>query len=483
MTPEAKSALAKTIRGGADGGLRQRLLEDLHNATEAAYRLGVRRQDAGLDEAASARRRRLEAWIGDQGRAQGGTKEPRTAEDHRRDAEKQAAYTWLNRIVVLRLMEASGLRAPALVTGGWESRGYKDFRAIAPALVRGDETEGYAFLLGLTFEDLATELPGIFGGGGVADLIPMPAATLRHLVESLDAEALCTCWTDDMTLGWVYQYWNDPEREALDAKLNSGGKVAPHEIASKTQMFTERYMVDWLLQNSLGPMWLAMCRKHGWTAEVEQRHAEGESFLDRLEARRTDWRAKRAAGEVELTELMPLHSEAERRWAYYVPQPIPEDAVAQAPESVRDLKLLDPAVGSGHFLVVAFELLVALYREEARHRGEAGAERWGDAALVERILEHNLHGIDLDPRAVQIAAAALWLKAKGVCAAARPSRMNLVAANLRLSSLPEHDPALVELRRVVEDDTGIPAALTNTIIEALKGADHPGSSGFHPPKK
>jgi hypothetical protein len=77
--------------------------------------------------------------------------------------------------------------------------------------------------------------------------------------------ALASCWTDDMTLGWVYQYWNDPEREALDAKLNAGGKVAPHEIASKTQMFTERYMVDWLLQNSLGPMWLAMCRKHGWT--------------------------------------------------------------------------------------------------------------------------------------------------------------------------------------------------------------------------
>ncbi len=99
-----------------------------------------------------------------------------------------------------------------------------------------------------------------------------------------------------MTLGWVYQYWNDPEREALDAKLNGGGKVEPHEIASKTQMFTERYMVDWLLQNSLGPMWLAMCEKHGWTPEVE---ASG--TLDRLEARRAEWRAKREAGEVALT--------------------------------------------------------------------------------------------------------------------------------------------------------------------------------------
>ena len=104
----------------------------------------------------------------------------------------------------------------------------------------------------------------------MADLIPVGAATLRHCVEALDAPALASCWTDDMTLGWVYQYWNDPEREALDAKLHAGGKVEPHEIASKTQMFTERYMVDWLLQNSLGPMWLAMCRKHGWTADCER---------------------------------------------------------------------------------------------------------------------------------------------------------------------------------------------------------------------
>jgi len=172
---------------------------------------------------------------------------------------------------------------------------------------------------------------------------------------------------------------------------------------------------------------------------------------------------------------MPLHGEAERRWAYYVPQPIPEGAVTSAPSSVRDLKLIDPAVGSGHFLVVAFELLVALYREEAQHRGSVGAPEWTDRAIVERILEHNLHGIDLDPRAVQIAAAALWLKAKAVCPEARPRRLNLVAANLRLSSLPDDDPALLELRHEVERETGIPASLTDTIIGALKGADHLGS--------
>jgi hypothetical protein len=67
-------------------------------------------------------------------------------------------------------------------------------------------------------------------------------------------------------------------------------------------------------------------------------------------------------------------------------------------------------VGSGHFLVVAMDLLFGLFREEARHRGQPATGDWTDAAIVDRILSHNLSGIDLDPRAVQIAAAALWLK-------------------------------------------------------------------------
>ncbi len=480
MTPEAKKALSTTIRG-----LREHLVGlpgapdagALHAATESAYRLSVRAQDAGLPEAARIQRDRLEAWMAEQVRADAKDKggKGRGRDAFRRQAEKQAAYTLLNRLVVLRLIEANprgdrAERPPAVLTGGWESPAYRQFRELAPALVKDDPTEGYATLLQLVFEDLALELPGIFGPAGVADLVPIPPATLRHLVDALGDPALATCWADDMTLGWVYQYWNDPEREAIDDKLNAGGKVEPHEIASKTQMFTERYMVDWLLQNSLGPMWLAMCAKHGWTAEVV---ADG--TLDRLEARRVDWRGKRERGEVSLTALMPLETAAERRWAYYVPQPLPDDAKDHAPASVRDLRLLDPAVGSGHFLVVAMDLLFALYREEARHRGESAEPRWRDTAIVERILGHNLNGIDLDPRAVQIAAATLWLKARQLAPEARPTRLNLVAANLRLASLPDDDPALAELRREVERDTGIPGELTDTIVHALRGADHLGS--------
>lgn len=135
MTPEAKRALSTTIRP-----LRARLLDDLHDATESAYRLSVRVQDARVDEAKRIRPERLEMWIKEQQRAQGTNakaKSTRSDADFRRDVEKQAAYTLLNRIVILRLMEAQSddvqpMRKPALITGGWESPAYRTFRALAP---------------------------------------------------------------------------------------------------------------------------------------------------------------------------------------------------------------------------------------------------------------------------------------------------------------------------------------------------------------
>ena len=476
MTPEAKRALSTTIRN-----LRQRLLDDLKDATESAYRLSVRARDAGLDEASKTKRKRLETWIDEQVRAQPAATNHRSLEAFLREAEQQAAYTLLNRLVILRLREEPGadgvpLRRPALIKGGWDSRGYQDFRELARALVRDEATEGYAFLLQLVWEELAEDLPGLFGSAGIADLIPTPAATLRQVVEELNKEELQSCWGDDMTLGWIYQYWNDPAREELDKKINpktiwGSGEIEPHEIASKTQMFTERYMVNWMLQNSVGIMWFTLCKKHGWDPE-----AETNGTLQRLEERRIEWQAKRASGEVSLTELIPLENDEERFWVYFLPnQEILDEAVELAPDSIRDWKILDPAVGSGHFLVVALGLLLPLFREEARHRGEQDDPEWSERAIVEHLLSHTLHGIDIDPRAVQIAAASLWLKAKGLCREVRPEPLNLVAPNLRLADLPDDDPALVELRRDIEAETGISAEFTHKILEALKGADHLGS--------
>jgi hypothetical protein len=463
LTPEAKAKLSSTIRN-----LRDRLLTDIHNAVESIYRLSLPIAKAGLAEEQQVKRQRLEQWLDEQVRSEVKGKNPdRDAirDRHLRTAEKLATATLLNRLVVIKQMEAIGAIKPIIVTGGWQSRGYREFRDFASDLCR-DETEGFGTLLQLLYDELSLEMPGLFGRVRLSSLFPVPASTLRVVVEALNDPALQDAWLDDTTLGWVYQYWNDPEREELDAKLNAGGKVEPHEVASKTQMFTERYMVEWLLHNSLGQMWLAICEAQGWTAEVQ---ADG--TLDRLEERRKVWREKREKGEVALDELMPIETEAEERWKYWVPQPLTEAAIAHAPKSIQEVKILDPACGSGHFLVIAFGLLFALYQEEARHRGED----WSDREIVESILTNNLFGVDIDARAVQIAAAALFLKAKSLCAKAELKAVNLVASDLNLSALPEDDPALAELRREVREATGIPEELTNQIVQALKGADQWGS--------
>jgi hypothetical protein len=470
LTPDAKKVLAGTIRA-----LHDRLLEDFRAAADSAYLLGVPAASARLPEAARIRRKRLEDWLAEQVRTAPEAdrkKKPAELRDRfLRQAVKEAASTLLHRLVLLRMMEALSAGRPRaerlvahdVVTRGWQSPAYREFREFAPALC-DDVTEGYAALLEMVFEELALDLPGLYGDVGLTRLFPVPPATLRELVEALNDPALDSAWTDDTTLGWVYQYWNDPEREALDEKIKNGGKIEPHEIASKTQMFTERYMVEWLLHNSLGLMWLAMCRKHGWTADAE-------AVLPALEARRVAWRAKREAGEVALDALMPIEAGLEDAWKYYVPQPIPDDAVEKAPASVRALKILDPACGSGHFLVIAFDLLAALHEEEMRHRGEV----WTRKEIAESILENNLHGVDIDPRAVQIAAAAVFLKARVYAPDSKPRRVNLVAPALRLGQLPDDDPALVRLRREIRDETGIPEALTRRLVTALSGVDHLGT--------
>ncbi len=192
MTSEAKRKLSQTIRE-----LRAYLLEALGAAVETEYRFAIPRgEDAGLDEARTMKRARFEAWLEEQVRAdragskgagskgagaekaKGKKAGARSAADFRREAEKQAAYTLLNRLVMLAAHggawpDGTAAALAAVVTGGWDSRGYREFRELAPALVPDDETEGYAFLLQLVFEELAIDLPGLYGPAGVADLVPV----------------------------------------------------------------------------------------------------------------------------------------------------------------------------------------------------------------------------------------------------------------------------------------------------------------------
>jgi hypothetical protein len=469
MTSAAKNWLKKTVRE-----LRERLLTDIRAQADSAYKLAIKRADAVLTEEQRKKRVRLEDWLDEQVRAGSrGVKEKdeQARERHLSEAIKLVAATFLNRLVVVRQMETLGLLRSKVLIGGWSSPGYKDFRDFAPE-IRHLEGEGFPFLMQLIFDELGLELPGLFGPVGLEELLPVSVAMWRDAVKTLEAKEELTeedrrgLWQDDTLLGWVYQFWNDPDREALDAKVNAKGKIENHELASKTQLFTDRYMVEWLLQNSLGQHWFAVCKTNGWTPEVVSSGA-----IDNLEARRAEFREKRERGEVSLEALMPIENELEERWKYWVPRDLPTDGLENVPPTLRDMKLLDPACGSGHFLVIAFDLLFALYEEEARQRGES----WSPEQIACWILENNLHGMDIDGRAVQIAGAALWLKMKRVAPEAKPERMSLVATDFGLKGLTGNEPETRAFLKQLEEETGIPGHLLDDLIQALKGADHLGS--------
>ena len=227
LTPEAKQLLSTTIRS-----LRERLLRDLLGEANGRYRLSLPLAKAGLDEAHRKRRERLEAWIEQQLRTLEPAKKDEKAIRERllHQAVKQAAATLLNRVIALRHLEALGLSRPAVVIGGWNSKGFREFREFAVGLT-GDETQGYATLLGFVFDELAVDLPGLFGDVGLTALFPVPPATMREVIEKLDEPELASAWTDDTTLGWVYQYWNDPERREVDARLDAQTKLDRGDLA------------------------------------------------------------------------------------------------------------------------------------------------------------------------------------------------------------------------------------------------------------
>ncbi|NOU34911.1 MAG: SAM-dependent methyltransferase [Polyangiaceae bacterium] len=405
MAVEAMEALSTSVRC-----LRTILEADLHQQLERRFRLSVAADHAGLEHRDLVLRLRFEAWGAERARARGRGQQTQSASC---SAESEIASTALLRLFLLRQLEACGISRPPVLSGGWTSRGYLEFREHAPTLagVHGrDDYEGLDFLLSLVFAELAIDLPGLYGETPLERYFLLSAAALRQVIGILNAPELDSVWHDDTSLGWVYQFWNDPRREAIDERVGPRGRVEPHEIASKTQLFTEQYMVEWLLQNSLGRMALAM-------------------------------RRARSTSDTRSPAQPPSG------WPMFVADAVTASAES-LPASLADLRLLDPACGSGHFLAGAFDLLVPLYREEARDRGVEVC----NGAIVDAILRHNLHGVDIDSRAVQITAAVLYLKARRLAPNGRIPPMNLVATEFDLDGLKDGDPALSALADAFPSD-------------------------------
>ena len=245
-----------------------------------------------------------------------------------------------------------------------------------------------------------TMLPQIFRANDPVLEVQLPPET-RSRLDDLLKELPHDVFTADDSLGWVYQFWQADKKEKVDAALRSGGKAGAEELPAKTQLFTEDYMVWFLLHNTLGA-W--------WAGKVLAARPE----LAANAAREADLRAACAVGEIEWTYLRFVREEG-KPWR-------PAAGIFEGwPKAAKDITLLDPCMGSGHFLVFALPILAALRAQEEGLRPDAA---------IEAVLRDNLYGLELDPRCTQIAAFNLALAAWK-----RIGHRNLPALHLACSGL------------------------------------------------
>lgn len=289
---------------------------------------------------------------------------------------EEMAYTWFNRFAAIRYMEVRGYLpcGVRMLSSYCETSEYDSFSPDClrmpteldlPGLERdrvfdlvaaADDEALFRLILVAQMNELAECLPAIFGRVGTADALLLPTRLLDRGEEGV----LCALvervkrrtWENVESLGWMYQFYNS---EVKDAFFKSKAKETPDTIGPATQLFTPNWIVRYMVQNSLGRLWM----------------------LNNSES--------------------PLRDEME----YYIePDAEHEDFIKI--ESPEDISLCDPACGSGHILVYAFELLAKMYLErEYRMRDIPGL-----------ILSKNLHGMEIDPRAAQIAGLALAMCAR-----------------------------------------------------------------------
>lgn len=206
------------------------------------------------------------------------------------------------------------------------------------------------------------------------ELAPEHQRSLEQLVTGLDLE---TFQAQD-SLGWVYQFWQSKRKDEVN---KSEVKIGADELSPVTQLFTEPYMVSFLLDNSLGAWWAGKR-----LSDSDWQQASSEQEL----------RDKAAIPGVPLSYLRFVKDETTQQW-----QPA-SGAFDAWPKQLSEVKALDPCCGSGHFLVAAFLMLVPM---------RMLAENLTAQQAIDRVLTDNLHGLELDQRCVELAAFAVALEA------------------------------------------------------------------------
>ena len=323
----------------------------------------------------------------------------------------------------------------------------------------GDSYDRYRWYIESVFDELSLDLGALFDRRASGALIFPRETALLELLSFLNSQELEALWGEDETIGWMYQYFNSKE-ERREMRADSGG--APRnsrELAVRNQFFTPRYVVRFLVDNSLGRAWYEMTR--GMTAI-----AESCEFLAR----------KPNTVFLEAGEKAPKE---EKDGTDFVPY--------RAIKDPREILMLDPACGSMHFGLYAFDLYETMYREAWDGHPELFADLrktgLGREEFLKRvpalILERNLHGIDIDRRCAQIAALSLWLRAQkswkeqGLPAASRP--------RIRKSNIACAEPMPGEAQFLEEYAASLkPAVLGDLVKSDLEGTPARGGGGESP---
>ena len=336
----------------------------------------------------------------------------------RRWVVEEQAYVWFNRIVALRFMDANGYTSPALVSpdGGATvgqpavlaaaKRGEFDQQVFGSTeritgLLNGTITspapqeEAYGLLLRAYCADWNRTMPFMFAPDGDYTTLLMPADMLAgssvraQAVRALTAE-MCR---DVEVIGWLYQFYIAERKAEVFAGFRKNQKAGAAEIPAATQLFTPDWIVRYLVENSVGRLWML---NHPSSRLIE----------------RMDYYVEPTGGEADFLRITE-------------------------PEQ---LTVMDPCCGSGHMLTYAFDLLYAIYEEE----GYAPSE------IPTLILTHNVYGTEIDPRAAALAAFALMMKAR---ARQRRFLRSPVLPNIRVIEPVEFNATELNQLADTEDDT------------------------------
>jgi hypothetical protein len=288
-------------------------------------------------------------------------------------------YTIVNRLTALRCMEVRGFIDRPVTQFGDSGTTPAAEKLENEQYLGPDEAKIEAY--DDACRKLTDEIEILFDSESPYSIVDPDVETFEELCRKLD-KVPDAVWRADDVLGWVYEYYNASKLDELRRKGDREG-LEPQDVPPANQFYTPHWVVRMLTDNSLTKMYL---------------ESKGEllSTIDDQQSRSTEERKFR--------DISPDETPSLADFSTYL---VPTEEEGEAPdfEDPKEIRVIDPACGSGHFLLYAFDVLERIWHRERRDLDRA--------EIPEKILRHNLYGIDLDLRACQLAAFNLYLKARG----------------------------------------------------------------------